>query len=103
MSRSVISTLDPSGVDGEDVTLVLEQGPDFDSTGAFTVVIQKSGKDGFRINLKLRNVERVINEYGNRLVAFDVGSHQFPMDLFDRYMEVTRKTLKIKTTEDVLD
>ena len=95
--------LDPSGVDGEDVTLMLEQGPDFDSTGAFTVVIQKSGNDGFRITLELRNVERILNEYGNRLVAFDVGSHQFPMDLFDRYMEVTRRTLKIKTTEGVLD
>lgn len=93
--------LDPSGVDGEDVILMLEQGSD--STGAFTVVIQKSGNDGFRINLELRNVERIINEYGNRLVAFDVGSHQFPMDLFDRYVEVTRMTLKIKTSEDVLD
>lgn len=93
--------LDPSGVDGEDVILMLEQGSD--STGAFTVVIQKSGNDGFRTNLELRNVERIINEYGNRLVAFDVGSHQFPMDLFDRYVEVTRMTLKIKTSEDVLD
>lgn len=95
--------LDPSGIDGEDVTLMLEQGPDFDSTGAFTVVVQKSGNDGFCINIELRNVERINNEYGDRLVAFDVGSHQFPMDLFDRYMEVTRRTLKIKTTEDVLD
>lgn len=95
--------LDPSGIDGEDVTLMLERGPDFNSTGAFTVVIQKNSNDGFRINLELRNVERMINEYGNRLVAFDVGNHQFPMDLFDRYMEVTRRTLKIKTTEDVLD
>ena len=95
--------LGPSGVDGEDVTLMLEQGSDFDSTGAFTVVIQKSGGDEFHINLELRNVERIVNEYGNRLVAFDEGSHQFPMDLFDRYMEVTRSTLKIKTTEDVLD
>lgn len=95
--------LDPSGIDGEDVTLMLERGPDLNSTGAFTVVIQKNSNDGFRINLELRNVERLINEYGNRLVAFDVGNHQFPMDLFDRYMEVTRRTLKIKTTEDVLD
>ena len=93
--------LDPSGVDSEDVTLMLEQGPDFDSTGAFKI-IQKSGNDGFHINLELRNVERQINEYGS-MVAFDEGSHQFPMDLFDRYMEVTRRTLKIRTTEDVLD
>ena len=26
-----------------------------------------------------------------------------PMDLYDKYMEVTRETLEIKTTENVLE
>ena len=96
--------LDPCGVDGETVTLSLQQGSDFDSTGAFIISIEKRDNDdddvSSRINIELQNVEEIINEYGNSaLVAFDQGSHSFPLDLFDRYMDVTRRTLNIKTTE----
>ncbi len=99
--------LDPCGVDGETVTLSLQQGPDFNSTGAFIISIEKHDDDdednSFRINIELRNVEEIINEYDDSLIEFAEGSHHFPMDLFDRYMDVTRTTLNIKITEDVLD
>ena len=95
--------LEPCGVDGETVTLTLKQGS---VTGAYKISVEKPDDPSFSINMELRNVERIINEYGDQviyLISHSGWSPSVPMDLYDRYMLITRRTLGIKTEEDVLN
>lgn len=95
--------LDPCGVDGETVTLTLKAGS---VTGAYTISIENTDDANFSFNIELRNMYKIINEYGNQLVymrSHEDYSPPVPMDLYDKYMEVTRETLDIKTTENVLE
>ena len=105
-NRVIISDkffLEPSGVDGETVTLTLKQGS---VTGAYIIATEKPGDPSFSFNIELRNVERIINEYGDQvmyLIGDSAWSPPVPLDLYDRYMEITRMTLGVKTTENILE
>ena len=102
--------LEPLGVDGEAVTLTLNQWPSQVGSETYEISIENPGEPivtanhvRFPINIELRNVERIINEYGDQVVylkSYDDYSPAVPMDLYDKYIEKTRKRFDIRTTED---
>ena len=95
--------LEPCGVDGETVTLTLKAGS---VTGAFTISIEKTGVTNLAFNIELRNMHKIINEYGDQLAylgRYVASNPAVPMNLYDKYMERTRQTLGIKETEDILE
>lgn len=95
--------LEPCGVDGETVTLTLNEGS---VTGTYKISIEKPEDPSLSFDIELRNVERIINEYGDQVVyllSYDNYTPTVPMNLFNAYMEKTRVRLNIKTTEDVLE
>ena len=105
--------LEPLGVDGESVTLTLNQWPSQVGSETFEISIENPGEPivtanhvRFPINIELRNVERIINEYGDQVVylkSYDDYSPAVPMDLYDKYIEKTRKRFDIRTTEDEIE
>ena len=111
--------LDPSGIDGESTTLTVRRGPtssEPDPNGhgykvPITISIQQPGvpyRDEMRFTAEVLFAEKIINEYGDELLDIEdflrIGS-PYPMifDLYDKYMEVTRETLKIKSEEDIIE
>ncbi|PFX19762.1 hypothetical protein AWC38_SpisGene15796 [Stylophora pistillata] len=95
--------LEPSGFDGETVTLTLRQGSE---TGTYKIAIENPTDPSFSFNIELKNVERINNEYSDQLIylqSYHGYTPTVPMDLFERYMDRTRRRLKVKTTEDVLE
>ena len=75
-------------------------------TGAFTISIEKTGDENFSFNIELRNMYKIINEYGDQLAylgSYVASNPSVPMDLYDKYMERTRQTLGIQETEDILE
>ena len=95
--------LEPCGIDGETVTLTLNEGS---VTGTYKISVEKPEDPSFSFSIELRNVERIINEYGDQVVyllSYDNYTPTVPMNLFNAYMEKTRVRLNIKTTEDVLE
>jgi len=83
--------LEPLGVDGKSVTLTLNQWPSQVGSGTFEISIENPGDPfvtsnyvRFPINIELRNVERIINEYGDEvayLKSYDDYSPAVRMDL----------------------
>lgn len=105
--------LDPSGIDGESVRLRMRKGftsgePNPDKPGTYKVPIMISidkPKDfGYRFTVEVLDGEKIGNEYGDELVDItsylnDYGSPEF-IDLYEKYLEVTRETLNIETEEE---
>ena len=111
--------LDPVGIDGESLTFTVRSGftssePRPDGNGYKVPIMIKIDKPGlpfrrrFSFTAHVLNAEKIINEYGDELLDIEdflePGS-SYPMifDLYERYMEVTRETLKIKSQEDVIE
>ena len=79
-------------------------------SGTFEISVENPGDPivtpnyvRFPINIELRNVERIINEYGDEVVylkSYDDYSPAVPMDLYDKYIEKTRQRFDIRTTKD---
>ncbi|KAJ7333662.1 hypothetical protein OS493_017206 [Desmophyllum pertusum] len=107
--------LDPSGIDGESLRFTIRPGftssePNPDEPGTLKkpimIKINKPGDLSYGFTTHVLNAEKIINEYGDELVdirSFLYDSSVFSLNLYDRYMEVTSETLKIKTEEDVLE
>ena len=111
--------LDPSGIDGESLTLTVRSGatssePNPDGHGykkPITTSIDQPGvpyRKSIFFTTEILFAEKIINEYGDELLnieEFLKPRSLYPMvfDLHEKYMEVTRKTLKIKSEEDAIE
>ena len=111
--------LDPSGINGESLTLTVRSGatssvPNPDGHGykkPITISIDQPGvpyRKSIYFTTEILFAEKIINEYGDELLdieEFLKPRSLYPMvfDLYEKYMEVTRKTLKIKSEEDAIE
>lgn len=112
--------LDPSGIDGESLTLTVWRGFTSHEThpnipGAYNkpIMIKLNTpnlpySEGYRFTAHVLNAEKIINEYGDELLVIEdftdpVSSYPMIFDLYEKYMEVTRETLKIKGADDAVD
>ena len=111
--------LDPSGIDGESLTLTVRRGftssePDPDRGGfkvPISIQMKKPGlpfKSRYEFTAEVLNAEKIINEYGDELLDIKKfldpeSSHPMTFNLYEKYIEVTSKTLHITSKEDVID
>ena len=102
--------LEPLGVDGESVKITLNQWPSQVRTGTYQISIENFGDPIgnviFPIEIDLKNVERIINEYGDEVVCLK-RCHNYtpaiPMNLYDQYIEKMRQRFDIRTTENEIE
>lgn len=105
--------LDPSGIDGESLRLRMRSGftssePNPDKPGTYKkpimISIDKPNNFRYGFTVEVLDGEKIVNEYGDELVDIrsylnDYSSPEY-INLYDKYMEVTRKTLNIETEEE---
>ena len=102
--------LEPLGVDGESVNITLNQWPSQVRSGTYQISIENFGDPIgyviFPIEIELKNVERIINEYGDEVVCLK-RCHNYrpavPMNLYDQYIEKMRQRFDIRTTENEIE